>query len=635
MPVNLSAAWESYRRGDFERAARVGEAALAHDPNQADALHLMGLVALRRGDPLRAAALFDQAVAVRPDEANYHASLAEACSALGQVDRAIECCQAACRLKPDRPGYHYNLGLLLMSRGELDAAIVHFRGAIELKPDFAWAHNNLGNALLLKGDKAAALDHLRRAVQLDPNSVQAHSNLGSALMNLGEPHQALGHYQEAARLRPDFAGAHNNLGNVFHALGRLDESEACYRAAIRLQPELVAAHAGLGRVLEELGELDQAIAALREALRHEPRNALVLARLATAMPAAVAESERGSIESLLASANLPPEQRWPLLFGLAGAVDARGEFDRAASLTFEANDLQRAAFRKRGMDYDPDAHRSFVDRLIAAFTPELFAQLRGLGLETERPVFVVGMPRSGTTLVEQILASHPRVFGAGELQLVPETFDSMPQATGRTEPPLGVYEAPRPGVHQANRLPSPRRPRGLERSRGSDRRQVAGKHLVPGAPCRSVPQRQVDPLPPRPSRRGAIVLDDSLRQPSLGLRPAPHRDADPRIPAADESLAPVLPVPMLEVDYEAMVADPERSSRELVAWCGLEWDPACLEFHKDAATRADDQHRTGPATDLPQLSRPVEELRAAAGRHVRPARDRSVELDLCNPAIDE
>ena len=154
MQVNLSAAWECYRRGEFERAAQGGEAVLAHDPQQSDALHLLGLVALRRGDPRRATELINQATAVRPAEARYHASLAEAWSALGQLDRAIDCCQAAHQLEPHRPDYHYNLGLLLMSRGDLDAAIGHLREAIALKPDFAWAHNNLGNALLRKAGRA-------------------------------------------------------------------------------------------------------------------------------------------------------------------------------------------------------------------------------------------------------------------------------------------------------------------------------------------------------------------------------------------------------------------------------------------------------------------------------------------------
>ena len=605
MPVNLSAAWEAYRRGDLEQSARVGAAALAEDPKQADALHLLGLVALRRGDPRRAATLIGQAVAVQPAEATYHASLAEACRALGQVDRAIDCCRVAFRLRPDRPDYHYNLALLLLSRGDLDEAIGHLRGAIRLKPDFGWAHNNLGNALLLKGDKAAALEHLRQAVKLDPNSAQAHSNLGSALMNLGQRIEALGHFQEAVRLRPDFPAAHSNLGHVLHALGRLDECEACYRAAIRLQPDLVAALAGLGRVLQELGELDQAITAFREAIRHEPRNAVVLSQLATAIPAWLSESERGSIESLLAGTSLPPEQRCSLLFGLAHAVDARGEFDRSASLSFEANALQRAIFQKLGMNYDPDAHHTFVDGLIAAFTPEFFARVRGAGLETERPVFVVGLPRSGTTLVEQVLASHPRVFGAGELQLVQKAFDSLPEATGRKG------ESPLDCLNHFDR-------RSIE--------QIGHRHLDALAALNTSADRIVDKLPENTLFLGLIAVlfpqakvihcRRDLRDVALScwmtqfanLRWAcdPHH-IEARIHEYRRLMdhwRAILPVRMLDVDYEAMVADPERSSRELVAWCGLEWDPACLEFYKP--------RRRVQTTSIAQVRQPI--YRSSVGR---------------------
>jgi tetratricopeptide (TPR) repeat protein len=604
MHVDLSEAWDCYRRGEFERAAQGGEAVLAGDPRQSDALHLVGLVALRRGEPRRAAELLGQATAVRPAEARYHASLAEAWSALGQLDRAIDCCKTAHRLEPGRPDYHYNLGLLLMSRGDLDAAITHLNEAIALKPDFAWAHNNLGNALLLKGEKAAALDHLRQAVRLEPGSAQAHNNLGSALLNLGKLDDALAHCQAAVRLRPDFAGGHNNLGHVFYAQGRLEESGASYRTAIRLQPDLVAAHAGLGRVLEEQGELGLAIASLREALRHNPRNALVLARLATAATATLTDSELASMESLLAADNLAPEQRWPLLFGLAGAVDARGDFDRAANHTFQANALQQVDFRKRGMGYDPEAHRAFVDQLIATFTSEFFARMMGCGLETERPVFVVGMPRSGTTLVEQILASHPRVFGAGELQLVPQTFDSLPQATGRAESPLDCIEY-------------------LDRD---SIERIGRAHLSALAALNSEADRIVDKLPENTLVLGLLAVlfphatiihcRRDLRDVALSCwmthfanlrwacdlhhiaaRICEHRRLMTHWRA-------VLPVRMREVDYETLVADPEQSSRELVAWCGLEWDPACLEYYKG--------RRRVQTTSVAQVRQPI--YRSSVGR---------------------
>ena len=126
-------------------------------------------------------------------------------------------------------------------------------------------------------------------------------------MNLGENGKALVHFQQAVRLRPDFAATHSNLGYVLRALSRLEEAEACYRAAIRLQPDLVAALAGLGRVILEQGDTEQAVAAFREALRHEPRNAVVLSQLASAIPGRLSDSERGSIDSLLASTSLSPE----------------------------------------------------------------------------------------------------------------------------------------------------------------------------------------------------------------------------------------------------------------------------------------------------------------------------------------
>ena len=214
-------------------------------------------------------------------------------------------------------------------------------------------------------------------------------------------------------------------------------------AAIRLKPDLAAAHASLAGVLEQLGDIDHAVASLQEALRHDPRHAGALARLATRMRGKLPDCYRSAIEGLLADPALLPERRWPLQFGLAHVLDDRGDFDRAAGLTIDANSLQSSDFRKRGLGYDPETHEKFVDQLIAAFTPELFARVGGFGSDSERPVFIVGLPRSGTSLTEQVLASHPRVFGAGETRLVRATWDALPEATGRSETPAGLSETPR------------------------------------------------------------------------------------------------------------------------------------------------------------------------------------------------
>ena len=219
---------------------------------------------------------------------------------------------------------------------------------------------------------------------------------------------------------------------------------------------------------------------------------------------------------------------------------------------------------------------------MAAFTPEFFERVGGFGLETERPMFIVGLPRSGTTLTEQILASHSQVFGAGELALAGEAFESLPRrmdrAGARRSECLGRLDrrhrrgsgraAPRPTAASACR----RRRASWTRCRTTTctwacwRRCSRGPKFIH---CR------------RDLRDVAVSCwMTNFRQHPLGQRPRAHRRPLPRIPAADGALAAVLPVPVLEVDYEETVADLEGVARRLVAWCGLEWEPACLDFHE-------------------------------------------------------
>ena len=287
------------------------------------------------------------------------------------------------------------------------------------------------------------------------------------------------------------------------------------------------------------------------------------------------------IEELLNDPSLPPDRRRPLLFGLAHVLDGRGEFERAADLFAEANASQLADFRASGKGYDPAAHRRFVDRLIAKFTPEFFERVRGAGSDTERPVFIVGMPRSGTSLVEQILASHPRVFGAGELRLVRETFEALPAETDH--PML----APLDCVDHVDR---------------DSLRNLAHRHLDALASRNTTADRIIDKMPENTLYLGLIVAmfprarlihcrRDS-RDVALScwmthfaeMRWACDLDhIASRIVENDRAMdhwRRVPPVPIFELEYEAMVADLEDAARQLVAWCGLEWEPACLDFHK-------------------------------------------------------
>ncbi|HKI19553.1 MAG TPA: sulfotransferase, partial [Isosphaeraceae bacterium] len=374
--------------------------------------------------------------------------------------------------------------------------------------------------------------------------------------------------------------AHNNLGNALQSLGRLDEAKACLLEALRLEPDQTASYVSLANVWEQLGEFDQALDSLRDVLRCDPRHAGALARLATRLRGKLPEADQATIENLLADPKLSLEPRLQLQFGLAQVLDARGEFDRAAELTIHANALQLADFRNRGQVYDHQAHHTIIDQLTAAFSTQFFERVRGYGLDSERPVFIVGLPRSGTSLTEQILASHPRVFGAGELKLAQQILETLPGAIGRGETPLISLEH-------------------LDRE---STRHLAHHYLNELAALNDSADRVVDKMPDNTVYLGLIATlfpraklihcRRDVRDVALSCWMTNFRDirwaCDPDQIASRikeygrlmEHWRRVLPVPMLEVEYEAMVTDLEKWARAIVAWCGLEWDPACLEFHK-------------------------------------------------------
>ncbi len=432
----------------------------------------------------------------------------------------------------------------------------------------------------LKGETAAAIESFREVLRLDPASAEAHGNLGMLLLERGEAAEALTHFLEAVRLRPGFAPALVNLGNALQVLGRLEAAEACFREAIAKSPGLAASHAGLAGVLEQLGDLEGSLASLREALRHDPRYAGVLARLATRLRGDLSASDLETIEGLLADPALPSESRGSLEFGLAHVFDARGDFERAAGFAARANARQRESLEARGRGYDPEAHRRFVDQLIAAFSPAFFERVRGFGLETKRPVFVVGLPRSGTTLIEQVLASHPQVFGAGELRLVKELFQALPEVTGCPGPLMSCLEhLDREAVATL----------GHRYLKGLDAWNDSADRVVDKMPENTLYLGWIATLFPKATlihcRRDArdVALSCWLTNFSLLRWACDPGHIASRILESRRVMdhwRRVLPIPVLDVEYEAMVAEPERVSKELVSWCGLEWDAACLEFHK-------------------------------------------------------
>jgi len=578
--------------------------ALQLGPGNPELHNNLGTVLLELKRPVEAEATWREVLRLNPKRAEAHNNLGTVLLELGRLQEARGCLQEAVRFKPDYAQAHNNLGLAYLAQGKSPEAEASWREAIRLNPGFPESHHNLGVALLEQGRPAEAEGPIREALRLRPGYIEALVNLGGVLVELDRPAEADVSLRAALRLRPDNAKAHNNLGGAYRALGKLAEAEAALREALRLKPDYARAHDNLGAVLLENGQLDRAELQFREALRQEPDHAGAHAHLATLLRGRLPDTDRAALERVLAEWKAGDAARLELLFGLAHVCDARGEYEAAAVHLCQANALALAASHRRGQGYDPAEHARVVDDLIAVFSSELFARSRGWGVDAELPVFIVGLPRSGTTLLEQILALHPQVHGAGELPLADEALDSLLTVRGSQEQWRACIAGRDGGRVQ----------------------QLAGTYLERLRELGGGAVRVVDKMPDNYLYLGLIALlfpraklihcRRDLRDTAVSCwitnftrvrwaNDTGHiaaRFADyQRITGHWRA---VLPVPLLEIDYEETVADLEKVARRLVAWCGLEWDPACLAFHRTARPI-----RTASAT---QVRQPI--YRHAVGR---------------------
>lgn len=610
--ANLAEVWRAMRQ--FDKAIASCRLALQLQPNYPEAANNLGLALLETGKVTEAMEQFRAALELRPGFAMAHNNLANALRTQGDTTAAIEHFRKAVESEPGLAEAHSNLGQLLCERQELPEALEHCSKAVQLKPTFAEAHSNLGNVLREMGrlDEARqeylealklnssigmiynnmaqllqeegkfddALAWYQEALARDPNTPRIHCNLASAL---GEKHrydEAVSRYEIALRIDPKCAEAYNGMGFVRHEQGRDAEARKHYEMALQIKPDFAPAHCNLGALLEELNDLKGAEAEFRTALEHEPNHAGALAHLATMLRSKFPEEDLAKLRTMLAEPDQLEGRRAILHFGLAQALDARKEYAEAAEHMRDANALAFTAWRKRGEEYDPVRHHDFVTEMIATCTPEYFERVRGLGLDSERPVFIVGLPRSGTTLVEQVLASHSKVYGAGELRFAREDFESLPSVMKTDDQEMVCLARWDRDAIQA----------------------VAQRHLERLQELNATALRVVDKMPDNYMYVGMLSVlfpkakfihcRRDLRDIAVSCWITNFRQI--RWANSLEHIASrfheyqrliehwqkTLPVPMLHIDYEDTVADLEGVARRLVSWCGLEWEPACLDFHQ-------------------------------------------------------
>jgi tetratricopeptide (TPR) repeat protein len=396
-----------HQAGRLQEAEMIYQSILQQQPKHPDALHLLGVIAFQSGKNEVAVDLMKQAIVNQPDFTQAHNNLGNALKELGQYEEAISHYKRALSLQPDYAVAHNSLGVAFQDLNRHAEALSLYDKAIALQVDYADAHKNKGIVLQELNRHDEAIQCYVRVLNLQPNFAEVHNYLANALTELSQNDAAITHYEQALAIRPDYAEAHNNLANALQYLGNNENAIKHYDQAIALEPKLVVAINNKGRVFQDLGKLNEAIECFEKVLELKPDFAEAHHNLSTIKPDI---KEVACIENLQMKPALSDNDKMHLHYALANILIKSDQYDKTFDQYNRANELKR-----KNLTYDAKEHTAYIDKLIKVFSNDYFEKNINRGNNSDLPVFIVGMPRSGTTLVEQILSSHPQVFGAGEL----------------------------------------------------------------------------------------------------------------------------------------------------------------------------------------------------------------------------
>lgn len=468
-------------------------------------------------------------------------------AAQGQLKEAEAHFRSIAADHPDSADAHFNLAQLLQHRGEQDQAYQAYKKAVTLAPDKPLYWRRLGQCLTRLGYSAAAAVAFERAVTLRPDDAALHLSLAAARYRQGDHVAALAAATEALELKPDLSLAHLEKGNQYCALGDFEKGRESFRHAIHLNPRLVEAYhqlARMGEWAEDAGPI------LRK------------------------------LDALSRLDELPIDARACAHFTMAYILDKRSDYNRAFESYRNANLLVGQC-----CDFDRLANTQLIEALIEAFRPEVFDRLSNAGSETQAPVFIIGMPRSGSTLVEQIISSHPAASAGGEFPRMGHLSRLL--LSTRTESLNYPHDI---GMMEAKNL----LPLGedylshLLRDRPPDTIRVTDKLLTNflqlGLISILFPRAKIvhckrDPLDTclscyfqRFAQAEQLAYSNDLKD--LGFY---YRQYERLM----DHWRAVLPSPILDVRYEDLIGRQSEKSREIIDFVGLEWDDECLKFYEN------------------------------------------------------
>lgn len=598
--ARVRSAEKKLANNDVDGAIASLKEGLQLDPQNARAYHVMAMIDFNAGrldearDNIIKAGMYDN------DDPELHAN----CAAIMNIcDRPMEA-EAAARqsidLAPDMAEAHCNLGVALEAQGKYPEARDELNEAIRLKPGYPEALISLGNLEYRLGDYVSSAEAFADAVRAWPANAMARTNLAIVLRHLGELEQAEQQCLEAIAHNPAYAEAHNALGNVRLQLGDLpgairafndavarragypeakanlagalfkagdyEHAEATYMDLLQSHETFAEAAHGLGVVLLSQGKLEEAEKRFRRAVELRPTFGESWMNIADAKRAEIADDDFEIIKAKANDSRTPIEDRIALYFAISTIEDARGNFDAAIEAARMANERRISVDQKAESSFDASGFADEIDHVIATVTGDMLQELAGLGDPEANLVFICGMPRSGTSLVEQIIAAHPSVHGAGEVDILSGLLDAYPDEmiefdSERIRDMSDTYlrrlaKAPRDGLIVTDKTPL--------------------NVFFLGLAQTLFPKSKIIHCQRHPKDVALSCYFQNFK--SVGMNwTNSFADISTYMTAERKMMAhwrDTLSLDVMTVDYAALVEDPRATSEGLVKFLGLEWDDA-------------------------------------------------------------
>ncbi len=566
----------AHEAGDLTAAARCYRRVLRSDPHNGELWHRLGGILYQLDKTDSAIEALEKAVGLSPDASTMASDLGGLYLSLGRFDDAERAFVTALRIAPASPGARYNLSIALYSQGRVAESISHLTRLVAAQPDFAEAHHNLGVAFRAEGMLSNAISALEKALALQADNTSVMLELARAYREFRSVERALVLYRSYLDYRKDLE-ALVEYGELLHDNGETKRALETIEKAVAENPNDAMLTVCLGRLRHNAGDLEGAERVLRDGLRVNPDNISAVIGLSRVRRITDPDDELLAVmRGMLGGTGGDELQRAALHYSVAKICDDLARYDEA----FEHYRLG-SEINRRQYHYDRAKMEATHSRVIEVFDRATIDELSELGSDSDVPLLIVGMPRSGTSLVEQVISSHPMAAGAGELRFFSSLAQQLPNIVGS--------ELPFPDcIHAIDGAAADKITTNyvdLLRRHSSDARKISDK--LPGNYINIGLFRGLFP-------NGRIIscrrdpLDVALsiyfqyfgegHEYAWNLDDIAHRYG--QYERVRRHWAAVLPGVIQDIQYEEMIVDFETTARRLIAYCGLDWDDDCLAFYQ-------------------------------------------------------